>query len=483
MAVETIQNKDLNQPQGQPAAIGGSQPKAPATQNFNPFAGAQQNKQKGTGFTNIGKIVQANQGNKLGSTVAGGVQNVAQQARQGVQQAGQQFQQQAQAGRLDSAENQARVQNVLTDPLKASDEDVSAFEQFRSGQYGGPTSLQNAERLQSQVTQAQQLGQAANTAGGRQSLLQRFAGGPQYSAGQQRLDNLLLGATGGRQIAQAARSAQGLGGQLQREEDAAAAQAGELSNRAKAFGENVYGQLLDRSQGYDTALGAKAESANKLADTVFGQIKAAVGRGQISAADAKSLGIDNDLTYGLDASQFLNRNDDYKANSSNVMNQTDVDRFKALNRLAGGGGANQQLAGLLTKYSNVDPANQFNLENAMSFNRSALQQAANSKQADILAQQQVAGDATARGEADLRYTLENINDYSRQHGIDKINEAYQRMVSNKSIYDQLAAQDADLSQQRLSTVNTGGVLGRNLDELLAQYNSGGPGGRGPGGRP
>ncbi len=245
-----IEDDDLKKPAASPAApapaVPGAQPAKPKT---------------GTGFTNIGRIVNANQGNKLGSTISGNIQNQASQVKQGIQGAQSQFQQQAQANRLDSAENQQKVQSVLQDPTKATDQDVQAFSQFRSGQYGGPTGLQNADQLRAQAEAAKAMGQATGSMGGRQALLQRYAGTPQYNAGQQRLDSVLLGQTGANDLRQARRATTGLTGALQSGEQAAAAQAQELQGRAQAFGQDVNAQLESKYNPMSSDLDARVKAA------------------------------------------------------------------------------------------------------------------------------------------------------------------------------------------------------------------------------
>ncbi len=246
-----IEDDDLKKPTASPAAP------APST-----GASAAPAKPKtGTGFTNIGRIVNANQGNKLGSTISGNIQNQASQVKQGIQGAQSQFQQQSQANRLDSAENQQKVQSVLQDPTKATDQDVQAFSQYRSGQYGGPTTLPNADQLRAQAEAAKSMGQATGSMGGRQALLQRYAGTPQYNAGQQRLDSVLLGQTGANDLRQARRATTGLTGALQSGEQAAAAQAQELQGRAQAFGQDVNAQLESKYNPMSSDLDAKVKAA------------------------------------------------------------------------------------------------------------------------------------------------------------------------------------------------------------------------------
>lgn len=71
------------------------------------------NRNKGSGFTNINRILQANQGNKLGQTVASGVQNQVNNVQNKLQNSSQTFNQKAQENRLDTDENKQQRDNVI----------------------------------------------------------------------------------------------------------------------------------------------------------------------------------------------------------------------------------------------------------------------------------------------------------------------------------------------------------------------------------
>lgn len=74
---------------------------------FNP------NDKKGTGFTNINRVLSVNKGNQLGSTVAGGVTKQANNVKTQTQQSQDKFNQDANANRLDSQENTQKRDNVI----------------------------------------------------------------------------------------------------------------------------------------------------------------------------------------------------------------------------------------------------------------------------------------------------------------------------------------------------------------------------------
>lgn len=71
------------------------------------------NDRKGTGFTNINRVLTANQGNKLGSTVSSGVQNQAANVKTQTQNAQQKFEEEANKNRLDTAEAAEKRSNII----------------------------------------------------------------------------------------------------------------------------------------------------------------------------------------------------------------------------------------------------------------------------------------------------------------------------------------------------------------------------------
>lgn len=71
------------------------------------------NRNKGTGFTNINRIIDANRGNKLGQTVASGVQNQVQNVNNRLENDVNTFNQKAQENRLDTEENKQQRDNVI----------------------------------------------------------------------------------------------------------------------------------------------------------------------------------------------------------------------------------------------------------------------------------------------------------------------------------------------------------------------------------
>jgi hypothetical protein len=208
------------------------------------------NNKKGSGYTNINRVVTANQGNKLGQTVSSGVQNQANQVKEQTTQATNRFGEEAQKNRLDTQEAAdkrdqtiGRFSNVNeTQVVNPADEDVNNFARYRTGTYEGPKQLNDYQSLAGRAQNTEMLGDLSRSTGGRQELLKRFVGGSGYTQGQQGLDNLLLGQSGDA-LNQTRRATQGLQQDVAGANTQAANLAQEYSNRAKIFGDETVGKL------------------------------------------------------------------------------------------------------------------------------------------------------------------------------------------------------------------------------------------------
>lgn len=209
-----------------------------------------------TGFTNVQDVVRANRQNRLGQTVSGGVSNVVNKNQQDLSKVQQQFQQGAQQNALGTAADQAYVNQTIANPTD-NQADVDRFAQLRAGQYAGPTQLGNTNQLQAQGQDLQGIANASNTASGRSGLLQRFVAPGQYTQGQQSMDNLLLGQTGGQALNQARRQANLYGQQLNQAQNAAQAQGQGLTQQAQQFGQQVTNQLGEAQTGLQSTIDAR----------------------------------------------------------------------------------------------------------------------------------------------------------------------------------------------------------------------------------
>jgi hypothetical protein len=117
---------------------------------------------RGTGFTNLNKVVNANKGNRLGSTVAGGISTQNQGVNTGIQTAQQNFQTEAEKNRLDNDESKEKREQVLGRfDMNAYTPDTSNFQASSGLQQQYQSSQQAYQQQQEQLkkTQAEQQAQ------------------------------------------------------------------------------------------------------------------------------------------------------------------------------------------------------------------------------------------------------------------------------------------------------------------------------------
>lgn len=254
--------------------------------------------QKGTGFTNLNRVLQASKGNKLGQTISGGIQQQASGVQSQVKSAQQQFEEEAQKGRLDTgsaAEKRSEIlgrfapssgasavqqqpvtpqgqegQQAAQTQSPVSEQEIQDFTKFRTGTYTGPKQLQDVQTLYGKAQQAEQLGGLTRSEGGRQELLRRFVGGTGYTPGQRQLDATLLGQQPG-QLGQAAREARGSTAQVERAAGQAAGLAQEYAGRAKTFGEETQKMVGETKTPLSEQLQKRVEEAQKAEESRVSQ--------------------------------------------------------------------------------------------------------------------------------------------------------------------------------------------------------------------
>jgi len=325
---------------------------------------------KGSGFTGAGRIMQANVGGRLGQQVAGRIGQAGQQAQQQIGQASQKFQTQLgqtqaqQAGAQQTAgtavqsvvsptpapqqQATAPVSGAVQPPIGAiapqfDPATVGAFQQATSGEYTGPTGLEDLGDLQSQAYSAQQMGEAGETMGGRMELLQRMygRGSRQYSASQAALDAMLLGKSA-KELAAAKKETAGISEQLETEQEIAEAQArqagletkrsaAEMLQKVGATEAQELGKIKAQKQDYEKKIG---DLSRKVQD----EIKS----GQLSKETldvVKKLGIDEKSQfYGMPLEEIANKiatTSPAQLSEAAFANKEQVHKLNALRRLSG----------------------------------------------------------------------------------------------------------------------------------------------------
>lgn len=240
--------------------------------NGQPDDSANQNKQKGTGFTNIGNILNANQGagQKIGQSLGSSLTGQANSVKAGIDASQNQFN--TQAGQAKDNANsaiQAGQQYVRapgTDDatylnnLNNADTDYSKIGQtINNATYNGPTNLANADQLNTQAANVSALGRLAGTSEGQSQLLRsQVAQKGNYSQGQNALDSLLLGAQGQQYVQQGRSDASQVG----QAANTAAANAQAQATAAQSAIANNKAQLLQNLNSSLTGSGTVDSTAN-----------------------------------------------------------------------------------------------------------------------------------------------------------------------------------------------------------------------------
>ncbi len=250
-----------------------------------------------------------------------------------------------------------------------TESELSQFSKFSKGAYAGPTALEDTGALSAQAQQAENLGKLARTQGGGQELLKQFVGGRDYTSGQRKLDETILGQDKGINLGAATRQARGLVKSVDEASRGAAAKAQEYTNRAKAFGDEtrsliegkqtpLLSQLDEKMKGIQTADADRVAKYDKLQSILKGTefqgidsatrtnvaLDQAVKSGLISAEEMTKLSgpggiIDQAKKLGIDPNALLsNKLQNTQAQNlsrSGLATGSENVRLAALNRLLG----------------------------------------------------------------------------------------------------------------------------------------------------
>lgn len=302
--------------------------------------GNQSKQQKGSGFVNLNKILDANQNNQLGSTVAQGIGQGTQQVKQGLQSLKTGFQTDADKANLASAENKQAIsdalKNIATGQTSISNQLAQQFGTFRSGQYSGPRELDPTKTVQlgARANEVQDFGQALQSGGDKTRVLQAFAGKGPYTAGQTKLDSLLLGQgpMAKQQLAEARQGSRGLTQQIGKEQEAAR-QLGDLrTGQAQQFATDVKGQLATNQTAINEAIAKAVLDAQTGRQGTLERYTNAIKNRDVSLAPELQR-LSGVRTYGQDLTKALELGQD--PTQQNVASELQRGQLQALAQLAG----------------------------------------------------------------------------------------------------------------------------------------------------
>lgn len=316
--VQLIESEEDKKKKAQPTQPGSAfAPSGPA--KVSPTATQQARAQqaagptRGTGFTGVGRFLQANVGSRLGQEVAGRVSQTGQEAASRLGQSVGQFQQQRaqQQQQLTQQQQaaQAALQRISSGELTTvTPEQQAAYATVAGGGIAGPAQLQDVEGIRSQAKLAGQLARGTQTASGRAGLLQQTVGrGPrQYTSGQSALDALLLGQAGG-QLAAARRSSAGLERQVGAQERLAEEQARQFGAEVKKAKEEALSGASAVERPLTSELEQKLGEFTRSRGELSNQLQEALSKGELTKEQADILGISGPVqTYGLTGAEVSN---------------------------------------------------------------------------------------------------------------------------------------------------------------------------------
>jgi len=176
-----------------------AQPNVQANQPFQP-------RQKGTGFTNIKRVLGANvgAGQQLAGRIGAGITGQANRVRENLAKQKEQFQTGFQQSRNESLANIGSATQLTKQPGESDEQyearmasqtpDYSQIGQnLRSAEYTGPTGFQNPNLLLNQAQTAGRLGTFSRSGLGQGILARQYgAGRGNYTSGQNILDQMFL---------------------------------------------------------------------------------------------------------------------------------------------------------------------------------------------------------------------------------------------------------------------------------------------------
>lgn len=332
-----------------------------------PQAGQQQTKgpSKSGAYTNIGAYLNANQdqAGQLAGRVAGNVVNQAEQAQGQLQGVKDNFRQQADQNTVRYDDD--LVKGAVQDPTKFTQDksNVERFTKLRTAAYRGPQGLQDVQGFgdaRQSVQNAERAVEDTKTEGGRFSLLQNQFKTPDYSRGQQRLDQVFLqNAPNARNEFQNVQGRfAGLRGMLDQKTNDASSYAAARQAETQEAAQKTQGALQGAKDTFKTGLESRVTSERErqqsLADRMQKQLAGSgvgtgMGMAQMDDDVISALGLnDGDKLYDVDLSQFRPSFDPSQVNAQTVANADDYARYGALAQLSGEDPSflsNAQLAG------------------------------------------------------------------------------------------------------------------------------------------
>lgn len=377
---------------GQSATVGGGSGGSPSPAA--PKAAGGQTQSSSGSYTNIQKYLGANQGQDLAGKINNNISNQVANVNGSVNNLANTYNQQAQSNNANATYNQGQgsqyyIDQANADPSKLADTDYTQFQNYLNASYAGPKSIndvttangQNASTVQNQIQNTRNEANQTATEAGRFNTLKQMFGNPNYTQGQQSLDNLMLQGNV-KQFGDSRRAANSLNADYNNAAQQAQAQSQQYINNANTVKSNAATALGGQTQD-DTgawtgtgAIGNVISSVNSavpaaqqaMADK-YAQLQKDLASNHLSADQMKAAGVDSSqtlngllggltgvgknqafneimsgygkpldpnavYTYGANLSNYVNPNN-FDFNANNVATTQQAASYNALNKLAG----------------------------------------------------------------------------------------------------------------------------------------------------
>lgn len=296
-----------------------------------PAAPTQQTQSATPAVQNVQQTQQA-----VPQTQAGAVSPVYTDAQQGL----------AQASQFNGAPAPAAPQQDQSG-LNLPGNFLQTFQRLGRADYQGPQGLENYDQLRAQAQSAQSLGQAVIDPNARRGVLQQFVGGPTYTQGQSKLDNLILGQTGGQDLSLARRGTQGLSRNVEQAGSQAQTQADLQRQAAQQASQQTRADVLGTTGKVDAALQSRADTLKQQNEGLYNQLKTAATSGNLQGENLEKakqlLGFTSDkFISSQDIASALGTFDPTAINKGAVSSQGDLARIRALEQIGQVSGAGYQ---------------------------------------------------------------------------------------------------------------------------------------------
>ena len=295
----------------------------------------------GSQFSTLEKFFEANKGGEFGTNVGAKVQGDINQATTGVSNAVTGIKDQI--GQSGVVASTADIQNQVVNPTEAN---IAKYNQMINSNYSGPNSLYESDlgkQVQGGLNTAIQTANATQSMAGRENLLDKYYGNPNYTQGMKTMSAALLNRSNTFDPNVFKSQADKLAPQLQTTEkdiaNTVAARKAEVDrtrDQARtAIGLDESGNVSGGALGaLQSGINKKVQDWNTEQSNKYNALSNAVSSDNFNAQDLAALGLSGGQNlYNLNLGQYLNKGG--QADKYSVMTPDDFLRETILEKMAG----------------------------------------------------------------------------------------------------------------------------------------------------